>query len=192
MLRRIFKTSGLLFVGCCIGAIAVVIFDFYYMIKSTFWGFNFIDVLSLIVYSVIAIYVAYHLKNRFSEQQMKKNVFLGIANDIEKIFEKELVNIESFMKINPDEDGDKIKIMLTLKKINNKIHILEKNKQDFNKKVVYLVDEIRNDYKEIKQTITDDDFGTRNSFSQDSINEMFRYSCNIILHLDQFKLSIFD
>ena len=190
MLKKLIKISAVLFIGYCIGATSLIIFVYYDMIKPTFWGFNFIDVLSLIVYSVIAIYVAHHLKNRFSAQQMKKNVFLGIANDIQNTFEKELVSIEAFMN-NPERRAE-IKTMLTLKKISNKIHILEINKQGFSEKMACMVDEIRNDYKEIKQTITDDDFGTRNSFSQNSINEMFRYSCNLILHLDQFKSSIFD
>lgn len=190
MLRKLIKISAVLFVGCCIGATAIIIFVYYDMIKPKFWEFNFIEVISLIAYSVIAIYVAYHLKNRFSSQQMKKNVFFGIANDIQNTFEKELVSIEAFMK-NPERRGE-IKTILTLKKISNKIHILEINKQSFNEKIACMVDEIRNDYKEIKQTITDDDFGTRNTFSQDSINKMFKYIFNLILNLDQFKSSIFD
>jgi len=81
------------------------------MIKPTFWDFNFIDVLSLITYSVIAIYVAFHLKNRYSDQQMKKNIFLRIVDNIEKILTDELPFLHSFMKNNPNKEEEKNKVL---------------------------------------------------------------------------------
>jgi hypothetical protein len=191
MRKRVIKISALLFIGCCIGGTSVIIFDCYDMIKPTFWELKFIDVLHLILYLVIAIYFAYHLQNRFSDQQMKKNVLLRIADDIQTIFEKELPSIEAFME---DPKKGRNKTTLTLRKISNKINIFEvnKDKQGFNKNMAEMVGKIRNDYKQIKRTITDEEFGTDKSFSQESINKMLSYSCNLILHVDQFKSSVFN
>jgi len=190
MLSEKIKFFVVFVVGCFIGATAIIFLDCYDMVKPTFWEFSFVDVLHLIVYSLIAIYVAYYLKNRFSDQQMKKNVFLGIVNDIQNILEKELANIESFMK-KPNEKM-KIRTILTLKKINNKIHVLEINDKGFDPILKRLLEDIMGDYINIKRSVTDDDFGTPRSFTQENMNKMFLYSYKLIFSLDKFKSSIFD
>jgi hypothetical protein len=190
MLSKIINFLCVLLLGSCAGVIALAVY--YDKTNPSFWEFKLIDVVSLIIYSVIGIYVAYHLKNRFTDLQMKKNMFLDIANDIEKIFEQELSILSSFVKSQTNNENERVRVLLIIKKISNKIHILEEHKKYFNKNVSCLVDNIRHEYDEIKRIITDEDFGPHKSFPKDSDNKILKISCTIILYLDQVKLSIFN
>ena len=161
-------------------------------LPSMFWDFRLIDVISLITYSIIGLYVAYYLKNRFTDLQMKKKLFLDIANDIETILERELHVLSSFVSSQTNNENERIRVVLLIKKISNKIYILEEHKKYFNESVSKLVDDIRHEYDEIKSIITEEDFGPHKSFPKDSDNKILKISCNIILYLDQVKLCIFD
>lgn len=192
MLIKVIKVSAFICTGYCVGAISSILFDYYHMIKTSFWEFTFIDLVSLIIYSIIAIYVAHYLKNRFSDRQMKKSFFLNIVDDIGKIFEDRTGFFRSFMIENPDEEAKRAEVMMLLKKISNKIRVLEMNKQTFNENVACLVDRIRADYSEIKNILTGDDYFTTKSFTTENINKMTKHSNDIIFSLDQLKVSIFD
>jgi hypothetical protein len=193
MLKKLLKIFSLIFIGCAIGILTLSIFDYYDLIKPTFWDFSIIDLLSLIVYSLIAIYVAFYLQNRYSDLQIKKKLFLVVAGDIAKIFEDELSFLQEFMMANPKTEKEQIKVLLTLRKINNKIYILEQHKKGFNKHVEKLVGEIKSCYSEIKTIITGgDEFIKPKTFSEESINRVLKNGYDIISKLDQVKLSIFD
>ena len=77
-----------------------------------------------------------------------------------------------------------------LKKINNKIHILENNKTLFQNISKY-VNRVRNYYDKIKEIITGDEFSSPKTFTQQQINEVYKFSCNLIFNLDEIKLNIF-
>jgi hypothetical protein len=190
MLSKIINVLCILLLGFCAGVIALAVY--YDKTNPSFWEFKLIDVISLTIYSVIGIYVAYHLKNRFTDLQMKKNLFLNVANDVERIIEQDLPFLSSFVKSDTNNDTDRIKVLLIIKKISNKIHILEEHGKVFNKTVSSYVANIRHECDEIKRTITDEDFGPHKSFPPESDNKVIRCSCNIILYLDQVKLSIFN
>jgi hypothetical protein len=123
---------------------------------------------------------------------MKKSFFLNIVDDIGKIFEDRTGFFRSFMIENPDEEAKRAEVMMLLKKISNKIRVLEMNKQTFNENVACLVDRIRADYSEIKNILTGDDYFTTKSFTTENINKMTKHSNDIIFSLDQLKVSIFD
>jgi hypothetical protein len=190
MLNKIINFLCPLLLGSSAGVIALAVY--YDKTNPSFWKFRLIDVVSLIIYSVIGIYVAYHLKNRFTDLQMKKNLFLNVANDVEGIIEKELPFLSSFVKSSTNNDDDRIKVLLIIKKISNKIHILEEHGKVFNKTVSNYVANIRYECDEIKRIITDEDFGPHKSFPPGSDNKVIKFSCDIILYLDQVKLSIFN
>ncbi len=193
MLRKLLKIVIFIFIGFVIGILTHSIFCHYDLIKPTFWSFSIIDLLSLIVYSSIAIYVAFYLQNRYSDIQIKKNLFLGVAGDIAKIFEDELAFLQEFMITNYGTEKEKIKVLLILRKINNKIYILEQHKIGFNKDVEKFVEEIKSYYSEIKTIITGrDEFIKTKTFSEENVNRVLKNSYDIIFKLDQVKLSIFD
>jgi len=189
---RTIKISLVVLVSFCIGLITALILGHYAEIKLTFWEFTLIDLVSLITYSVIAVYVAYHLRNRFSDRQMKRDFFLRIVDDIQKILEEKGDFLKSFMKDNPEDEATRTKLMILLRKISNKIRILELNKETFNENVAGLVEKIRNDYIEIKNIFTGDDYFANKSFTSEHVNKMTKYSDTIIFNLDQVKLGIFD
>lgn len=191
MLCRIIRTACVLFVGCCVGVITVVICEHYDKLKSSFWEFRLIELIRLITYSLIAVYVAYHLRNRFSERQMKKNCFLAIANDLGELLEEKLADFQRFMRSTSEEQETRVGVMLTLRQMNNKIYILEKYKDAFSRDVASLVDTIRADYDQIKQTMTGDEFTSPSKFSEDHINRVTKGACDIVFSLDKVKLGIF-
>lgn len=192
-IQRIIKISCLIFIGCIIGILTLSFYDYYADIRLTFWSFSIIDLLSLIAYSLIAIYIAYYLQNRYSDQQIKKRLFLEVAADITKIFEEELGNLISFMKEKSKKEEERVKILLILRKTNNKIYILEKHKNSFNTNTKKFVEEIKGYFVELRNTIAgEEDFIKPSSFSADSINSVLKNSNNILFKLDQVKLSIFD
>jgi len=191
MLRKILKISSLIFIGCAIGILTDSISFHYDLIKPAFWDFSIIDLLSLVVYSLIAIYVAFYLQNRYSDLQIKKKIFLGVAGDIAKIIEDELAFLQEFMMTN--SGTDKEKVLIILKKINNKIYILEQYKIGFNKDIEKFVEEIKSCYSEIKTIITGgDEFSKSKTFSEENVNRVLKNSNDIIFKLDKVKLSIFD
>jgi hypothetical protein len=190
---QVVKNSGLIFLGIIIGVLALGIFDYYVYISPTLWSFNIIDLLSLIVYSLIAVYIAYYLRVRHSDKQIKKRLFLEVAEDIGKIFEDELAFLLEFMKANSEKREDRIKVLLKLRKINNKIYILEQHKNSFNDDTKKFIEEIKGYFVKIKETIDgDEDFIKPSSFSEDNINSVLKNSYDIYFKLDQVKLSIFD
>ena len=193
MLNRVIKISSLIFLGCIIGALTLSVLDYYDFISPTLWSFNIIDFLSLVVYSLIAVYIAYYLQNRRSDKQIKKRLFLEVAADIAKIFEDELGFLLEFMRTNSRKEEERIKVSLTLRKINNKIYILEQHKNSFNDVTKEFVEGIRGYFVEIKKTIAgDEDFIKPSSFSEESINKVLKNTYHIFFKLDQVKLSIFD
>lgn len=193
MKSQVGKIFGLIFLGFIIGVLTLSILDYYVYISPTLWSFNIIDLFSLIVYSLIAVYIAYYLRNRYSDQQIKKRLFLEVAVDIAKIFEDELAFLLEFMKTNSGKEEERIKVLLTLRKINNKIYILEQHKKSINDSTKKFVEEIRGCFGEIRKAIAgDEDFIKPSSFSEESINIVLKNSYNIFLKLDQVKLSIFD
>lgn len=131
MHSQVIKISGLIFLGCIIGVLTIGVLDYYDFINPTLWSFNIIDLLSLIVYSLIAVYIAYYLRNRYSDQQIKKRLFLEVTADIAKIFGDELAFLLEFMKTNSEREEERIKVSLILRKINNKIYILGQHKESF-------------------------------------------------------------
>jgi hypothetical protein len=193
MLNRVIKIFGLIFLGCIIGILTLGIVDYYDFISPTLWSFNIIDLLSLIVYSLIAVYIAYYLRNRHSDQQIKKRLFLEVTADIAKIFENELAFLLEFMKTNSGKEEERIKVLLSLRKIVNKIYILEQHKNSFNDGTKQFVEEIKGYFDKIRKTIAgDEDFIKPSSFSEESINNVLKNSYDILFKLDQVKLSIFD
>ena len=192
MQSQVVKCSGLIFLGIIIGILTICVMDFYDFMHPTLWSFNIIDLLSLIIYSLIAIYIAYYLQNRHSDQQIKKKLFLEVTADIAKIFEDELAFLLEFMKTNSEKKEERIKVLLTLRKITNKIFILEQHKNSFNVGTKNFVEEIKRYFGEIKNTIAgDEDFIKPSSFSEESINGVLKNSYNIFFKLDEVKLSIF-
>jgi len=184
------KTVLIFFLGLVVGLVVGVltITIYYNKMTPTFWQFKLFDLISFITYVVIGVYVAHHLKNRFSDRQMKKNMFVSIANDIEKLFEQELPCLHSFMKSNSNKE--KIKVLTVLRKINNKIHILEDHKEVFTGISKHVM-KIRQDYNRIKEIITGDEFDSPKLFTQTQINDMYKFTDKVILSLDEIKLNIF-
>ena len=194
MHSQVIKISGLIFLGCIIGVLTIGVLNHYDFINPTLWSFNIIDLLSLIVYSLIAVYIAYYLRNRYSDQQIKKRLFLEVTADIAKIFEDELAFLLEFMKTNSEKEEERIKVSLILRKINNKIYILGQHKESFDDDTKEFVEEIKGYFEEIRTTMDggDDDVIRPSSFSVESINSVLKNSYNIFFKLDQVKLSIFD
>ncbi len=194
MKSQVGKISSLIFLGIIIGVLTLSILDYCDYISPNLWSFNIIDLLSLIVYSLIAVYIAFYLQNRYSDKQIKKRLFLEVSADIAKIFEDKLAFLLEFMKTNSTEKNEeKIKVLLTLRKINNKIYILEQHKNSFNDVTKKFIEDIRSYFGEIKNAITgDEDFIKPSSFSAESINSVLKNSYNIFFKLDQVKLYIFD
>jgi DMSO reductase anchor subunit len=186
------KTFLIFFLGLVVGLVVGVltITTYYNKTTPTFWQFKLFDLISFISYVVIGVYVAHHLKNRFSDRQMKKNMFVSIANDIEKLFEQELPCLHSFMKSNSDKKDEKIKVLTVLRKINNKIHILEDHKEVFTSISKHVM-KVRDDYNIIKEIITGDEFDSPKLFTQTQINDMYKFTDKVILSLDEIKLNIF-
>ena len=101
------KIIFLIITGFCIGVIATIVLDCNGKIRPSLWDFNIIDILSLLTYWLIGIYVAYYLVKRSSDQQIKKRLFLDIVKDIENIFEDNLVFLQSFMEKNTAKEERK-------------------------------------------------------------------------------------
>ena len=182
------KTILVFFSGLFLGVLATT--TLYNSISNSFWQFSLFDLISFAVYIVIGVYVAHHLKNRFSDRQIKKNLFVDIANNIENLLEKNLPCLTSFMKSNTDKEEERIKVLLILRKINNKIHILEKYKDIF-QNISRYVNSVRKDYDEVKEIITGDEFSSPKTFTQQQINDVYKFSCDLIFNLDEIKLNIF-
>jgi|GEM_PF-5076991 len=157
-----------------------------------FWRCSLFDLLQLTTTLLIAMVVAYYLGNKYSDRQIAKNLFLQITNDISHLFETESHVWNSFMKANPGTEEDRTRVLLILRKISNKITILENHKIKFNRYVKTLVPDIRNHFDEIKKTITGDDFMAPKAFSEESIRKVLKNGDDLIFKLDQIKVSIFD
>ena len=194
MHSQVIKISGLIFLGCIIGVLTIGVLDYYDFINPTLWSFNIIDLLSLIVYSLIAVYIAYYLRNRYSDRQIKKRLFLEVTADIAKIFGDELAFLLEFMKTNSEKEEERIKVSLILRKINNKIYILGQHKDSFDDDTKEFVEEIKGYFGVIRTTMDggDDDVIRPSSFSVESVNKVLKNTYHIFFKLDQVKLSIFD
>ncbi len=194
MHSQVIKISGLILLGCIIGALTLSVLDYYDFVNPTLWSFNIIELLSLIVYSLIAVYMAFYLRNRHSDQQVKKRLFLEVTADIAKIFGDELAFLLEFMKTNSEKEEERIKVSLILRKINNKIYILGQHKDSFDDDTKEFIEEIKGYFEEIRTTMDggDDDVIRPSSFSEESINKILKNTYHIFFKLDQVKLSIFD
>ncbi len=184
------KTNIMLifFIGLIVGVLTIT--TFYNKFSPSFWQFSLYDIISFTGYIVIGVYVAHHLKNRFSDRQIQKNLFVTITNNVENLFEENLPILISFMKLNTDQEDERIKILLILRKINNKIYILEKYKNIFQNINNYVIN-VRNRNDKIKEIVTGDEFSSPNIFTQQQISEVLKLSCDLILNLDEIKLNIF-
>jgi len=182
------KTIIVFFTGLIFGVLTST--SLYNSTSNSFWQFSLFDLISFAIYILIGVYVAHHLKNRFSDRQIKKNLFVDIANDIENLLEKNLPCLTSFMKSNSDTEEERIKVLLILRKINNKIHVLEKYKL-VSHNITKYVNIIRKDNDEIKEIITGDEFSSPRTFTQQQINKVYKFSCDLIFNLDEIKLNIF-
>jgi hypothetical protein len=190
---RIIETVLASVFGCFLGALGVV--TWYDGIKGanpSFWSFTLFDFVHLITYATIGVYVAYHLRNRFSDQQTKKALFIEITSDIKKLFEQVMPDFGSFMKSSSNKQDGRNKVILGLRMISNKIHILEEHKPGFSRDISTLVEKIRDDYTKMKQIITGDDFATSVPFSDASMPDVCRHMANINHYLDEIKLRVFQ
>ena len=100
------KIMLIFFLGLIVGVLTVT--TFYNKMSPSFWQFSLYDLISFTGYIVIGVYVAHHLKNRFSDRQIKKNLFVDVTNNVENLFEKDLPCLISFMKSNIDSEEGQI------------------------------------------------------------------------------------
>lgn len=161
--------------------------------KVTFLECSLFNLLQLIAAVFIAIFVAHYLRNKYSDHQVQKKLFLEIVNDISKIIENETSSVLSFMQAGSRSKDERSRVFLLLKKIGNKITILEQHKNLFNESGKKLIVDIRNDHDLMRQFITDDyNFFTSKAYSKDNINKVLKSTFDMIFKLDQIKMNIFN
>lgn len=190
-MKRIVLYIATAIIGLCIIAIA---FLFCKNCKaSAFWECSFFNLLQLAAAIIIALFVTHFLKNRHSDNQVQKNLFLQIVSDISKILENESSVLISFMESSSHALDKRQKLLLLLKKISNKISILEQHKQEYNGKIAILMGEVRDALDSIRQAIADDpNFHEEASYSQENINKVMKSIFDIMFKLDQIKLNLFS
>jgi hypothetical protein len=160
--------------------------------QPEFWQISFRDILQLSMTLFIAFFIAHHLRNRYSDKQIQKNLFLEITNDIAKILANESDFLREFMQQFSRAKSDKIKVILLLKKISNKITVLETYSCRLDDNTKKLVARLRGYFDIINQIVAgEDDFIKAESFSDDSINKVLKNTFDIIFVLDQIKLNLF-
>jgi hypothetical protein len=190
--RIVEKISLFLFAFFC-AVVAILARDCYCAKGTEFWQMSFYNILQLGTTLFIAFFIAHHLKNRYSDKQLQKNLFLEVAKDIVKIFENEFDFLFNFMQQTERNEDNKIKVLLLITKISNKITILEDHADRFDENTKILVSRLRGYFDSIENIVSGgEDFVKPVSFSNDNINNVLRTSFNIIFVLDQIKLNIFD
>ncbi|MHC4692061.1 MAG: hypothetical protein ACYS67_04910 [Planctomycetota bacterium] len=160
---------------------------------TDFWQVRLFDILRLVTNILIAIVIVYYLKNRYSDRQIQKNLFLEVVSDIVRILDSESDDLFKFMKQTTRNRSNKAKILLLLKRISNKITILEEYDDRFDVKVKNLITRLRRYYDVINEIVVgENDFVQSKSFSDDNINRVLKNIFDIGFVLDQIKLNLFD
>jgi uncharacterized membrane protein len=191
MQYRIVEKFLFILIGFVLAFVAIVVRDCYSTMHPSFWRMSFYDLLQLSTNLFIALIIVHYLRNRYSDRQTQKNLFLGILNDIAKIFEDKSDFITEFMQKTTKPKSNRQKISLLLAKISNKITVLEKDEHLSDGKIKILVANIRDHFDNIDEIIGSGDFVKAESFSDDNINKVLKNIYGIIFLIDQIKLNVF-
>lgn len=181
---------GFLLLGILIGIYLVLILLKHIQLSSEFWGFTLFGFVQFVATVFIALFVTYYLKNRHSNEQIAKGVFLNIVDNICKTFESESNALFDFMAKTKKSKKDEREILLLLRRISNKISVLEEHQKHFSTEIKDIVVSIRNDSNDIKCVVTGDDFVRPKSFSDESVNRVLKEITDIIFNLDRIKLLV--
>jgi len=190
---RIAKTCSLILIGFIIAFISILVCDYYDSMGTVFWQVRLIDLLRLVTNVLIAIFIVYYLKNKYSDRQRHKTLFLEVISDIANIFNEKSDVLLDFMRKADRTNNKKIKLLLFLKQIDNKINVLETHDHQFGEQIETLVKRVRNHFNIIDNLVAGSkDFVETRSFSEDSINKVLKNTFDITFLLDQIKLNLFD
>jgi len=158
-----------------------------------FWDVRFFELIKFVATIFIAVYFAYYLKNRYSDRQDQKKLFIGILDDISNIYDEPEEMLAYLRKANKTQE-DRNNINLSFKRTTNKIYILKEQKERFNSKVAELVDSLDREHLKIRELVCDEPIyndGT-DVFPNHEIGEVMKSVTNMILWSDEAKLNLFE
>lgn len=192
MLRQRVNNAGFWLIGFFFGTWFMLLAVRYYLGIQGLWDFTFFELLKFVAMVFIAIFIAYYLKNRYSDRQIKKQVFLDIGDNLRDIFEEKMEELLKFMEKESRSREDRNRMLLLLKRLSNKIRILEEHKNDFESEMAGLIETIREDYSEIKSIVTGDDkFSEPGAYCVEASSKVMRLTYKILFNIDQVKLRLF-
>jgi len=172
--------------------VGIAMYGHYYIALPGFYQMSLYNLIQLSITVFIAWFIAHYLRNKYSDRQTKKQLFISVSNDISLILEKHIASWLNFLRTETRSAEEKTNISLTFRRISNKITILEQQNGNFHKEIDKTVEKIRGYYDEIKQTITGDGFDSPQSYPPEVISKIQKLTDDLIFVLDDLKLKIFD
>ena len=121
---------------------------------------------------------------------VNNNLWINIVNDICQTFESESGKLFDFMGKTKKTTEDEREVLLLLRRVSNKISVLENHESHFCDEIKDLVSSIRKDSNDIKSIVTGDDFVRPKSFSAGVVNKVLKEITDIIFNLDKIKLLV--
>ncbi len=192
MRRPLLEILALVLSGFFVGVLCMLVMARCWLGMPGLWDFAFFDLFKFVVTVFIAVYITYYLKNRYSDRQVEKKIMLDIADEIRQICEDKIEAFVEFMQKGDRCTEEKNRMLLLLKRISNKISILESQQDEFGSRVGTLIEALRVDYRTIKRVVTGDEkFVQTGAYSAREISGVMKLVYRMLFNIDQLKLTVF-
>lgn len=185
------KTVLVIFIGIIIGIIITIYSKYWNDLTVSFWEIKFTEVVELVIYGFIGIYLSFYLTQRFSDTRKKKEIILCILQELnEFVLQHEEIIIDQLRK--KANKSSQREVLLILKRMNNKISIIMVNKLcKQNSELFNNLQIIEKKYIELKESITGEEWGIIDTYSVETIDQIKRIFPLIYLEIDRARIALF-
>ena len=181
------------FVGGVVVATVFNVASAFILRLPNFFEFKLFDFIKLVATILTAVCIAHYLKNKHTDRQIQKQVLIKFLDDISEFYSDQDF-ILGYMRKSRKTQDDRNEITISIKKINNKIHVITMQSGYFKSKVKELVETIKLEHDEVRSLLLDEPIFNRSSdvFPDDKIASYMKHATKIILLIDTAKISLFQ
>lgn len=174
-----------------IGFLTCGIFWQWDVVARTFWAVKITDVLQIVVTIVIGCIIAYQISVKSNKTIKRSDVFLEFFNKVQENVISIYNDSGCYMQ-KPDKNAAKT-VIKDLRNLSIQISLLERLLGNNYKNVRHLVITIKNNYFELKATITGNHFNdTRAKYSEEEKRDLDKVYEKIMNNIYDAKISIYD